>query len=646
MKKVLLLTLFALFVSCQNEIDIAGFDSTVSTRSNQCISEDYYYFRHEKITLEKSSRYSYILFEETEKENLIRKLLAKGIDFSEESITYIDNEGVVAKSSDISSVRKCWMKATMTEKDADSFSEIIYYGPYYKAGDSTFPLTHQFYVSLRSTSDERLLRKLSEENGVTIEGAYTSIPNLYVLSCDKLSKGNALQMANLFEESGLFEYTQPVFMSFKPTTNDTYFSRQWNLRNTGQNSGVSGVDIKFNQALSLIPSTSNIVVGVIDSGIELTHPDLNLYSSSWDAVTSHSPSQIHSETESANMDHGTNVAGIISAKRNNNSGIAGVASPVKTMSFSISYSNNTSLYIANAIRKAADLGISVINCSFASAGYENVIDSAIEYATTNGRNGKGCVIVCSTGNSNTPYLSFPANTTPESRVIAVGAIKNNGVRLTYPFYGSNFGTGLDLVAPGEDIPTTKRNGGYTFSFSGTSAAAPHVSAAAALVLSINPDLTYNEVEFILTRSANKALSSYVFSPSGHKGSWNQQVGYGLLDLHAALTMANSTTGSNNLNISGGGAISFDSSGYAYGSLTANPNNYSYTYLWSGEFLGSCDRWYIWPASSEYGPSVDVSIYLNPGQPGGTLVVNCYVFNGNTYIGKASTYLYAYSSSEY
>lgn len=111
-------------------------------------------------------------------------------------------------------------------------------------------------------------------------------------------------------------------------------------------------------------------------------------------------------------------------------------------------------------------------------------------------------------------------------------------------------------------------------------------------------------------------------------------------MQSAVQLAQSTAGSSgNISINGQTNLTADSNGYAYTTLTVSPSNTNYTYIWSGQFNGEYDRWYIWPSGNGYGNTADISIYLNPMDSGGTLAITCMVFNGINYIGTGSTYLY-------
>lgn len=374
----------------------------------------------------------------------------------------------------------------------------------------------------------------------------------FILSCDKNSDGNALEMANKFYESGMFEFSFPDFIDDLSVDckNDTYFGDQWNLKSTGQHGGVAGSDIQACEAWDITSGCNQIVVAVIDNGLELNHPDFgNLSSFSYDADGGTSPSVVHGN-------HGVAVAGIIGASQNNSLGISGVAPNITLMSISTSFSGALAYSrAANGITVAAQNGASVINNSWSSSLSVSIIDNAVNNVTTSGRNGLGTVVVFSTGNDDVSTIQPLALNT---NVIAVGAsnMYNNRKSKTSSdgetIWGSNYGQGLDVVAPGVKIPTTDRQGNngynvntttgnysnrdYTNKFNGTSAAAPHVSGIAALILSVNPSLTQSQVRNIIEKSTDK-ISGYSYTTGAGENlslSWNNQVGYGKVNIYKAL----------------------------------------------------------------------------------------------------------------
>jgi hypothetical protein len=356
------------------------------------------------------------------------------------------------------------------------------------------------------------------------------------MSVTEKSKYNAMEIANLFYESGYFQYAGPDLMvdDYINCASDTYFSQQWGLNNTGQNGGTSGIDIKACNAWQ-ISTGSNITVAVLDQGIDLTHPDLatNIHALSFDSESGTSPQQVLDN-------HGTACAGIVGAVKNNAKGIAGVAPNCKLMAISNSLVGTplSRMKRADGINWAWQNGADVISNSWSSSVQYPVIDDAINNAVTQGRNGKGCVVVFASGNDYSSPISYPASL---SNVIAVGAIDNTGQRASF----SNYGTALDVVAPGVDLYTTDIQGSagyvtgnYYSSFSGTSAACPHVAGVAALILSIRPDLTQVQVRQLIESTCQKVSGyTYTNNASHPNGTWNNQVGHGLVNAYAAVNTA-------------------------------------------------------------------------------------------------------------
>jgi subtilisin family serine protease len=319
--------------------------------------------------------------------------------------------------------------------------------------------------------------------------------------------------------------------------NDTYFGNQWGLYNTGQSGGTAGIDINYCQARNITTGSSNVVIAVLDQGVIFNHPDLTNFSPySYDTESDSSPSQVYG-------DHGTACAGIIGATANNNLGVAGIASgcPIMSISNSLASEPESRMKRARGFNFAYQNGAAVISNSWRSSVVYEVIDDAINNALIYGRNGLGCVIVFSAGNEN-GSVNYPANS--NDSIIVVGAMSPCGERKNPNscdneyWWGSNFGTQLDIMAPGVLIPTTTDTGGYMQDFNGTSSACPHVAAVAGLILSVNPALSQSEVASIIDRTARK-VGNYTYQTTADhpNGTWNNDMGYGLVDADAAVRLA-------------------------------------------------------------------------------------------------------------
>ncbi len=395
-------------------------------------------------------------------------------------------------------------------------------------------MTDYLYVKLQQQADVALLRNLAKEEGVQIVEQNKFMPLWYTLKVEEHNKSNTLEIANKLFETAKFLSVVPDFISDDLfCSSDPFFNTQWGLMNTGQNGGVSGMDIDICNAWT-ITQGANITVAVLDTGIELTHPDLanNIHHLSYDTESNTSPSKVFG-------DHGTHCAGIVGAVKDNNIGVAGVAPKSKLMSISNSLagSPNSRIKRADGLNWAWQNGADVITNSWGSAVKYQVIDDAIENAIHFGRNGKGCIVVFASGNNN-GAVSYPANSNP--KIFCVGSIDNKGRKSSF----SNFGSVLDITAPGTYINSTVLHANYGFK-SGTSMATPHVAGVAALVLSVAPNLTELEVRNIIESTAKKVnddVYEYNYIIGRPNGKWNSYMGYGLVNAYQAVLKAKASNG--------------------------------------------------------------------------------------------------------
>ncbi|MDR2066081.1 MAG: S8 family serine peptidase, partial [Prevotellaceae bacterium] len=435
-------------------------------------------------------------------------------------------------------------------------------------------ITNQVLIRLKSIQDYSLLINSITTYNIQSVKLYDFDERTYLLTIDKSSNKDAMQIANELYESGMFEYAEPNLIHFiKFETTDTYFSDQWALNNTGQYGGTAGIDIKANQAWTITAGSPDVRIAILDLGVDLIHPDLqaNLLTG-FDATNGSGNGAAVN-----NLPHGTACAGIAAAVGNNNEGIAGVAYgcnilPVRIATTNSGWTTTESQYIVSGIDWARTNGAGVISMSFTCIE-TTALNTSISNAITFGRNNNGCVLVAATGNDNLSTVSYPAR---HANVIAVGANTRNGQRASF----SNYGTMLDVVAPGVDIYTTDIQGSsgyvtgdYHASFNGTSAACPHVAGVAALILSVRPDLTQSQVRQAIESTCTK-LSGYSFSSNSNhpNGTWNNQVGHGLVNAYAALQAVLPP-----LTISGASSLySFQQSTYTISNLPTNT-----TVTWSG-----------------------------------------------------------------
>ncbi len=293
------------------------------------------------------------------------------------------------------------------------------------------------------------------------------------------------------------------------TPNDPSYRLQWEHHNRGQavtaggdSVGTWDCDIDTNQAWDIQTGAYSVLIAVVDTGIDRGHPEFSgRVLTGWDFVNNDSD-------PADDNGHGTSCAGIAAARGDNGQGVAGVAwensiLPVKTQNMNGGGNSNL---LAAGIEYAADMGARVLSISVGS-GDSQTLHTAVDYAY-----GADCVQVAAAGNDNTNAVSYPA---AYDHVIAVGALSPCNERKSPTscdgenWWGSNYGSALDFMAPGVRIHTTDirgaggySNGDYADAFNGTSAATPFVAGIAALIRTQNPSLTGDQVYSILRESCD------------------------------------------------------------------------------------------------------------------------------------------------
>lgn len=543
--RFLFIVLVAIAFSCCekasfiSETVLPSYEESVSDKPiTKSIVEDdaYYWFHGEKIFLKKITGKTYLLFD-TQSDDFVKSNNRKQI---EDELQEISFPGMVYMNSAKGNKNKeKWLIADegkLRTIQQEKSSGLVYTSSFYQTipGGLEVGVSNLFYVKLKKVDDVNKLIKLANENSVNVIGYNEFLPQWYTLSCDMNSKGDALQMANMFYETGMFEASEPDLMGYSSAStntlsfNDTYYnSYQWNLH--GQYS------INWENAY-VLSQGYGVDVAIIDDGIDPLHPDMNFaYGlSGYDTV-----SRSMDVGNVVYNSHGTACAGIIKAIVNNGRGVAGIAPQATIHSISNPFDNspNTAQQLSVGLIYASNYD--VISCSWGGPDSTLIEDALYYYCFLWGRNGKGCVVIFAVGNNGEEAIAFPANC--DDRILAVGASNSYGQRC----YFSNYGSSLDVVAPGINIPTTDRSGSlgdnttdYRLNFNGSSAACPHVAAIAALMLSVNPNLTRAEVNEIIQSTARK-VGGYTYSNTTGKsdGTWNVLMGYGLVDAYAAVLEA-------------------------------------------------------------------------------------------------------------
>lgn len=488
--------------------------------------EPYYYYKGEKQPLALDKTHLNVKTATGIQKLAASELAAKGLKLANSPITADATFGKVEfKSVPTDAEYHEKVRSLKANKEV-----LAVYPSYLTPDDASVGSTSYFKVKLKQATDYPLLERFAKEKQVVISGQNKFMPLWYTLKCTADTPDDMLITANSFHESGLFASAEPdlistiLHSSTEYCANDPNFPQQWGLQNTQ----YPGIDISACQAWELSQG-EGVKVAVFDVGVELTHEDLQAnIGSSYNAFNGSSPSMVFYEEY-----HGTHCAGIIGAVKDNNIQVTGVAPKCILMpvSYPFSFSGEVdSICAADGINWAWKNGADVINNSWGTTTRSNMLDEAVDSALVRGRGGKGTVVVFSTGN-NGGAVAYPANS--NSKILSVGAINKYGNK----WESSNYGSSLDLVAPGDSILSTMLRGAPAYK-KGTSMAAPFVSGVAALVLSRNHLLTGEEVRAILKKKAKK-IGGYTYQTrlGDSNGAWCEWLGYGLVDAYAAVNMA-------------------------------------------------------------------------------------------------------------
>jgi thermitase len=292
-------------------------------------------------------------------------------------------------------------------------------------------------------------------------------------------------------------YVEPNYLVFAlANPNDPRYSSQYGPQR-----------IQANLAWDIWQPQRTVYIAILDTGIDANHEDLNR------KMRRHSNGQVYGyNTWNNNTDttdrnsHGTHCAGIAAADINNSRGIAGVAAwnpsvsnshtyvqlmPVKVLSDS---GSGTLDSVARGITWAADNGAHILSMSLGASGGSQQLQNAVDYAWN-----RGCLVVAAAGNGGSSSPVYPAYYT---NCIAVAATDSTDFLASF----SQFGSWVDIAAPGVAVLSTIPNNGYT-SYDGTSMACPHVAGAAAVLWSHNPSLTNAQLRSALETNVDPYRTS-------------------------------------------------------------------------------------------------------------------------------------------
>ena len=339
-----------------------------------------------------------------------------------------------------------------------------------------------------------------------------------------------------------------IYYTLGTPPNDEFFPLQWGLHNTGQEiqdgvTGTAGADIRAVDAWQIHTGSRQVAVAVIDSGVDFTHPDLaaNIWQNPGERISGSDDNgsgfiddirgwhfvRNNNNVRAIGSSHGTHVAGIIGAIGNNHTGVAGVAWNVSLVPLSVrGYLGIRAATAIEAIDYSVARGIPISNNSWGGNQYNQLMYESIQQAEQTGQ-----LFIAAAGNSDADDERniddrpvYPA-AYDLPNIIAVAATDYHDQRPLFSNFGPNT---VHIAAPGKAIYSTVNQGdgiggGDYDWWDGTSMAAPYVSGVAALLLSINPDLSYQELMDLIFDHADQISSLENSVQSGRR-----------LNAHAAL----------------------------------------------------------------------------------------------------------------
>jgi len=390
------------------------------------------------------------------------------------------------------------------------------------------------YKDSATKADRRAARnlvraKISDMNSDEVDDKYRNLMKGR-LAQFKIGKGGVKDALQKLRKNPAVQYAEPDYIvNAAVMPDDSRFSELWGLHNTGQTGGTDDADIDAPEAWDISTGSHDVIVGVIDTGVDYNHPDLagNMWTNPneipGDGVDNDGNGYvddvhgINAITDSGDpMDdqgHGSHVSGTIGATGNNAEGVVGVNHNVsiigcKFLDSSGSGSTSDALKCIDYFVSLKEAGINVraTNNSWGGGGSSQAMIDALTASEA-----ADILFIAAAGNGaydNDGSPSYPASYEHDT-VMAIASTTHTDDMSSFSQYGL---TSVDMGAPGSDILSTVPGGGYS-SFSGTSMATPHVAGAAALAWSVNPDLTAVEMKELLMNSgdANAALDGKTVS---------------------------------------------------------------------------------------------------------------------------------------
>lgn len=518
---------------------------------------NYYYFGGQKFYFQERTDVIFVNLKQNVTEQSARQVLSEfpQVDLSRSGLNTADQNFVKLKypltdAEYISLVKEIGTK--------DIFESVNYaYSPLgYNDNKTFYGMNDLLILQFKPSYTKEQVDDLNRMNDVEIVQQIDVTGGLtYLARVTNRTSLNAMEMANKYYEDGVVNYSEPslyVTNVLCDTVNDPFYPQQWSLRNVGNNvptnppNVIADVDMDVDSAWNVTKGDSTVIIAILDTGVDTTHPDISRVFGYDFANNDGNPND--------DGNHGTACAGIAAAIGNNNLGVTGVAYRCKIMPVKIiNAAGSIPGYHAAAFGTiwAYQNGASVLSNSWGfSGGNSSLMLNAIRDAARYGRNGKGSVCCYASGNEDTSPMRFPAIST-EAPMVIVGGLapcnkrKSPSDGCSSETWGASFGPTLDIVAPCVKIYTTDRvgsvgyaTGDYYNSFNGTSSATPNTAGVCALLISANPNLKCSEVEALISLSAER-VGTYSYTTVKEYGNWNNEMGYGRINARLALLLMSS-----------------------------------------------------------------------------------------------------------
>ena len=363
-----------------------------------------------------------------------------------------------------------------------------------------------------SLINNNMAEKILEKHGTILESNFSGIQNLYRIETSITNGYDVLKLTNKLSSMDIFEFVESDAISWTRSQyipNDPEFGQQWGLDQANNH------DMDLPEAWDITLGSSEVSVVILDSGIDQNHNDITQLPGQ-----TFSSGSSNGDPSNGCDNHGTAVAGCVSASIDNNLGVVGVApnctvragkifNEIDLFSFCLGFLEFQDSWAVSGITWSADIGAKVTNSSWGGGAPSASITTAF-----NQTRDQGVLHVAAAGNDGTSTLGWPSSL---DSVIAVAAMSSNGTLASF----STYGNGLFISAPGQSIRTTDRSdsegydSGNTTTIDGTSFASPYVAGVAALIFSVDNSLTPAEVEDILASTAVDYGSTGYDTTFGH-----------------------------------------------------------------------------------------------------------------------------------